>query len=642
VLLQRSPLGPLLGELFMELSGEGPADFALSLRLPTQRPEDNRYAVNAQFGSATVRWPVLRSPVTRLSGDLEIRDDAIVAKSLRGSYLDGPFELSARPGPSAPGSPMSVLLESEGRAGGAQLPAVIGLPEGIRMSGSTAWRLQGRLDRPRGTGRNWASSFEVSSDLTGLAIDAPRPFAKRPDEARPTRVALDLPRPGRNDLRIETGAARAVLEFTQRADERWILERGAARFDGRPLASPSRAGMHFAGDWPEFDLGEWLALRSAAPGGPTLSDWLGPVDVHLDRARVIGFEFRDVTASMQPLDGAWRIQVTGPMAEGAVTVPEDLSTGMPINLQMERLSLQSPPAVGNAPERQEPTDPRGLPAIVVRADDFSWESRRFGRLDASVIRDPGGLKLERLSTQSDHVVIAGTGSWLVEQGSPHTRLDLDFRSDDLAAASRALGYRDAVTAERALVRASVDWSGGPDGDALARMNGTMRLELDRGQLRSVKPGAGRILGLTSVSALPRRLALDFRDVTDEGLAFDTVRGDFEVREGSAYTQNLLLKGASVDIGVVGRTGLARQDYDQTIVVSGNPSGPITIAGALAAGPIGAAGALLISQLFKGQLQGLARVYYRVTGSWSEPVVGRISASAGGSVGASEPRDKETP
>jgi len=67
-----------------------------------------------------------------------------------------------------------------------------------------------------------------------------------------------------------------------------------------------------------------------------------------------------------------------------------------------------------------------------------------------------------------------------------------------------------------------------------------------------------------------------------------------------------------------------------------------LAGALAGGPVGAAGALLISQLFKGQLQGLARVYYRVTGSWSEPVVERISASAGGSVGASEPRDKETP
>jgi uncharacterized protein YhdP len=345
---------------------------------------------------------------------------------------------------------------------------------------------------------------------------------------------------------------------------------------------------------------------------------------------------------MQPLDGAWSIEVTGPMAEGVVTVPEDLSKGTPVELQMQRLWLQSRPGAVRSAEPDEPTDPRGLPAVHVRAEDFTWEGRRFGRLDAAVNRAADGLRLERAGTQSGDMTITGTGSWLYENGAPRTRLDLDFRSDDLSAASRALGYRDAVTAERAFVRASLQWSGGPDGDAIARMNGTLHLELDRGQLRSVKPGAGRILGLTSVSALPRRLALDFRDVTEEGLAFDTVRGDFEVRDGSAFTQNLLLKGASVDIGVAGRTGLAQQDYDQTIVVSGNPSGPITIAGALAAGPVGAAGALLISQLFKGQLQGLARVYYRVTGSWSEPAVERISASDGGSVAASQPTDHEEP
>jgi len=139
-----------------------------------------------------------------------------------------------------------------------------------------------------------------------------------------------------------------------------------------------------------------------------------------------------------------------------------------------------------------------------------------------------------------------------------------------------------------------------------------------------------MLGLISVVELPRRLSLDFRDVTEEGLTFDTVQGDFEIRAGSAYTQNLLLKGATVDIGVVGRTGLAAQDYEQTVVVSGSPSGPITVAGALAGGPVGAAGALLFSQLFKGQLQGLARIYYRVTGPWSNPTVERISATAGSS------------
>jgi uncharacterized protein YhdP len=71
-------------------------------------------------------------------------------------------------------------------------------------------------------------------------------------------------------------------------------------------------------------------------------------------------------------------------------------------------------------------------------------------------------------------------------------------------------------------------------------------------------------------------------------------------------------------------------------VSATPRGPLTIAGALAGGPVGAAGALLFSQLFKGQLQGLARAYYRVTGPWSDPVVERISASVGTTPPAATP------
>jgi uncharacterized protein YhdP len=104
-----------------------------------------------------------------------------------------------------------------------------------------------------------------------------------------------------------------------------------------------------------------------------------------------------------------------------------------------------------------------------------------------------------------------------------------------------------------------------------------------------------------------------------------VRGDFELKNGSAYTENLLLKGPALDIGVVGRTGLGTEDYDQTMVVSGNPSGPLAVAGALAAGPVVGAGVLVLSQLFKGQLQGLTRAYYHVSGPWSSPVVERISA-----------------
>ena len=627
--VQGSPLGPQLGSQFMQLSGQGPAEYSLRLRLPSHDPQRRDYVVRTRLRSVSVTWPVLRTTATRVSGDFEIHNREFRAPALRGVILDGPFELSVKPGQVGGDVSASILLSGSGRAAGAPLPAFIGLAGTIRMGGSADWRLDGRIER-RGDGARWPARIEVATDLRGLEIDAPRPFAKPPADPRPTRVVLDLPGTARTEVRINSGAASAALLFAQRDERRWDLERGAARFDGRPVAMPAQPGLHVAGDWPEFDLGEWLALRTDGTGGRRLSEWLGPVEVHLDRARVLGFEFLDVTARLEPLADAWRVTASGPMAEGTVTIPADLPGSQPVRLEMRKLVLQAAPAVPGTSRREE-SDPRQLPAIDARAGEFTWQGRRFGRLDARLERVPQGLRLTHLATESKDFTLNGHGSWLVESGGPRTRLSLEFASNDLAGASRALGYRDAVAADRARAAADVNWPGGPAEDVLERLEGTVRLELERGQLREVKPGAGRMLGLLSVVDLPRRLALDFRDVTDKGLAFDKVQGDFEMRAGSAYTRNLLLEGPAVDIGVIGRTGLLAQDYDQTVAVSGNPSGPITVAGALAAGPVGAAGALLFSQLFKGQLQGLARVYYRVTGPWSKPTVERISASAGDTV-----------
>jgi uncharacterized protein YhdP len=129
-----------------------------------------------------------------------------------------------------------------------------------------------------------------------------------------------------------------------------------------------------------------------------------------------------------------------------------------------------------------------------------------------------------------------------------------------------------------------------------------------------------------VAALPRRLSLDFSDLTEKGLAFDTVHGDFELRDGNAFTSNLLLRGPAAEIGIVGRTGLGAKDYDQTAVVTGNLGVSLPVAGALAGGPVIGAAVLLFSQVFKEPLKGITRGYYRITGPWDDPVVERVDSS----------------
>lgn len=643
--VQGSPLGPIIGEQFMGLTGDGPAQYEVQITLPViadevlaglpAPPPPRDYTVRATLDGATVLLPALRAPAQRVKGTFELHNYDVRIAGMRGTILDGPFELSASPGRMSREIEAAIDLTARGRAGGPKLPAFIGLPATITMGGATDWELKGRIEKRRTPGE-WPMQFDVTSNLGGLVVQAPEPFAKGPAETRATRVRLELPGGRMNDVTLESGSARAKLRFAAR-DGAWRLDRGAARFDGQAVGLPAQPGLLVTGDWPQFDLAQWLALsnapagngNAAAAGGQRLMDWLGPVDVHLDRATVFGFEFTDVIAKLRSDGSTWRVGVMGPQAEGQISVPDDLTEGRPIVLEMQRLQLvdvKSDGSAGDATRTQ--VDPRTLPAIVAHAAEFMWQGRRFGQLAATISREPRGLTFDSITATAPAFEILAKGSWWMEQGAPRTRLNLLFTSTDFAAAARSLAYRDAIDAKKAKIAADLWWPGGPSAEVFKTLNGTLKVSLEDGRLRDIEPGAGRMLGLLSVAQLPRRLALDFRDVTGEGLAFNSVKGDFEVRAGNAFTQNLLLKGAAVDMGIVGRTGLAAEDYDQTIVVSGNPSGPLAVAGALAAGPVIGAGVLVLSQLFKDQLQGLTRAYYHVSGPWADPVVQKISAPPG--------------
>jgi uncharacterized protein YhdP len=144
------------------------------------------------------------------------------------------------------------------------------------------------------------------------------------------------------------------------------------------------------------------------------------------------------------------------------------------------------------------------------------------------------------------------------------------------------------------------------------------------------------LGLASLAELRRRLALDFSDLTDKGFAFDTIRGGFDIRDGSARTEDMLVKGPAAEIGLIGRVGLKNHDYDQTAVVTGNVSSTLPLA-AFAAGPVVGGVVLLFTQVFKQPLKGLVRGYYRITGSWDSPIVERIKSADAPAAAAEAPK-----
>ena len=295
-----------------------------------------------------------------------------------------------------------------------------------------------------------------------------------------------------------------------------------------------------------------------------------------------------------------------------------LDESAPLLVNLERLWLEeTDPAAGEGS-----TDPRNLPAVEVGIGDFRMNDMRFGRLTASMKPRDDGVVVEPLVTEARHFGIRGDAAWTVvgEEGAARQRTGLRLRLDStsIAPTLEALGYGPVVEGRKGRVTIDLSWPGGPSADFLKVASGRVTVMMDEGQFLAVDPGGGRLLGLLSIAALPRRLGMDFRDVLDEGLAFDEVKGDFSLESGNAFTCNLGLEGPVADLGVVGRVGLADRDYEQVAVARPHVSDVLAISCAVVGGPVVGGAVLLISQIFRKPLSSLGETYYQVRGSWDSP------------------------
>ena len=390
-----------------------------------------------------------------------------------------------------------------------------------------------------------------------------------------------------------------------------------------------------------LDLAGWLKLSTPDKNAKPLSYYMRAARLDVAELDYLGLAFHDVSLDLAVAEGSWRISVGGPNVIGSITIPSASGSTDPWNLQFDRLRFEVPDASADTPPGGDSTgfaDPRGIPAINFHATELIWGERKFGEVTATITKLDDGISLKQLAVTAPNFNVSAIGEWRGKDAGT-CRIQGTLASSDVESTLKDLGYAEGIRAKSGKMVFDLSWSGAPTTAAVTQAAGHIQLSLDKGEVTGLKPGAGRVLGLSSIAELPRRLALDFSDLTDKGLAFDTVRGDFDLRDGNAYTDNVLLKGPAAEIGLIGRVGLKNKDYDQTAVVTGNVGSSLSLplAGALVAGPIGAGAVLLFQQVFKQPLKGLARGYYRITGGWDNPTVERIKSAAAAAATAEAPK-----
>jgi uncharacterized protein (TIGR02099 family) len=620
----QSPIAEIFGGQLDHVHVSGDATASLDLSVPIRNWRDFSFTTKLQMSGGTLQFEGFHPPLTDLSGMVTIRRDDVSSEALGGTFLGQPVSITVAQAPVNQPA-FRVVASATGSATAAALVRDLGLPLGDHVTGATDYTA--KLLFPRGDVEEPASfTIEFDSNLAGLAVDFPRPLHKEAGEKLATTGNIVFPRGG--DRIESSGAAGDLLSwqmaFTKKTG--WDIDRGQIVFGSRLLddMQAETRGLHIRGHADYVYAQDWFDLSRERQSGTGVGDRIRSIDVTIGDLHLIGQHLVNHRVRVDRSANEWLVQLDGDQILGSAFVPYDLESGEPIVIEAERMLLP-----GDDEKREtKAIDPRSLPPITIKAQDLAFGKRHLGAVEAKFERTAEGLVAEHIDAKDNTFEIAGAGRWVVDEKDPagsRSYLEATLTSTDVERTMRRLDYDPGITSNDLSMRLDLSWSGGPSEQLLGALDGSVKLRIGAGQLAEVRPGAGRVFGLMSVAALPRRLALDFSDVFGKGFGFDKISGSFRIVDGDTYTCDLSLEGPAADIGIVGRAGLVSRDYEQTAVVSASFGNALPVAGALVAGPQVAAALLIFSQIFKKPLQEVTQVYYSIGGSFDEPQIDTISA-----------------
>lgn len=293
---------------------------------------------------------------------------------------------------------------------------------------------------------------------------------------------------------------------------------------------------------------------------------------------------------------------------------------LPLVIDMERLTLVP---LRESSSTGKSIRPERFPQLDLHIKEFGYDDWRLGELTGTSRSDSHHWEMPDIRVVGPHHDIRLASRW--REGERST-MEYSVTSDNVEEMLRAFGFASVIAKGQGSLSGRLEWDGVLSDFSWAHVQGDLAVEVKKGALVEVDPGAGRLFGLLSLQALPRRLSLDFRDLFQKGMQFDEIKGDIHISDGDAQTSNLYIKSPSAGILLEGRTGLVRRDYDHVISVVPNVTESVSIASAIAWGPQVAAAVLLFQNLFKKDIAKVTMIRYAVTGGWDDPQFTRLEQS----------------
>ena len=653
-IVNTTPVGGWIDKALATSSATGAADLKLSLGIPLSKVEaatvkgsvalagnDVRITQNSVLlGAAKGRVDFTSKGFTVVGGGAKLYGGD--ASFDGGTQADGTLRLSGQGTISADGLRRATELGQLARAAGS-------------LTGQASYRAT--LGFVRGQ-----PELNVTSNLVGLAINLPAPLAKTAEAALALRFTSGVdpaaPAPGlRDTLRFELGNVVQAQYVRDLAGEQPRVLRGGIGVMA-PAPQPA-SGVGASINLTKLVTDEWEAAGDKLFGAAEARDAGAPSAYLPD---TIGLRVQELVAGPRRLTrvsaglsqeaGVWRANVDADQLNGYIEyrVPTRrggaATAGGRVYARLSRLSLPK----GDDAQIESLLDqqPATMPALDVVVDDFQLRGKRLGRVEIEAINRSGAQgsdwQLAKFNLSTPEAQFTATGHWAAVgtaplRGAPATArravMDFKLQISDSGALLDRLGTPKAVRGGKGQLSGQIGWVGSPFALDYPSLAGQINVAVDSGQFLKVEPGVARLLGVLSLQSLPRRLSLDFRDLFQEGFAFDNLTGDVTVAQGVAKTNNLRMRGVQALVLMEGSADIARETQDlRVVVVPEINAGTAALAYAVINPAIGL-GAFLAQAILKKPLTAAGTREFHISGPWADPKVERVARKFGDDVPQTE-------
>jgi len=606
-LVNSTQIGQWTDAALARAQASGSADYKFRLALPIEQIEKATVQGTVALAGNDFQFSPEVPRLSRVKGAVAFTDTGFSVAALQARALGGDVRLdgglSVGPPLGARAAPSTLRIQGVATAEGLRLASELGsVSRWARyLSGSAAYNASVSL-------HGGVPELVVSSALAGMGVALPPPFGKAANSVQLVRYENSVLRTSQmtpahlqDQVRFDIGRMLNVVYVRDISGPEPKLERGSIGFglaagEDAPLPPVGVvANVHID----QLDVDAWTAVLSAvAPEraghgselGPELMAYL-PTHLALRAAEltVQGHKISRVLIGAGREDLLWRINVDATELNGYLEYRQ--RSGAALGRLYARLAYLT---IGQMAEQDVESlldqQPASIPALDIVVNDMELRGKKIGRVEIQAVNSAGtgagvahdggrDWQLNRFNISTPEASLTASGNWtdgvapagstpLVRGVRERRRTALTFKLDmaDSGELLSRLGMPGVLAKGRGSVEGHVAWLGSPFSPDYPNMSGGFHVDVETGQFLKADPGIAKLLGVLSLQSLPRRLALDFRDVFSDGFAFDFVRGDAQIEAGIARTNNLQMKGVNAAVMMEGQADLDRETQSLKVVV----------------------------------------------------------------------------